>query len=96
MKVIAGALGEDAHVAGVINLLKLAEEVDWQTVHLGAAVPVNDFISAIRTYDPELVAVSYRLTPETGEVLLKQFIEAIKHAGLMDRRFIFGGTPPIG
>ena len=36
--VVAGALGECAHVAGVINFLRLAETAGWRTVFLGPAV----------------------------------------------------------
>jgi methylmalonyl-CoA mutase cobalamin-binding subunit len=93
--VLAGALGEDAHVAGVASFLKLAEEVGWKTVYLGPAVPIERFLESIRRHNPDLVAVSYRLTPETGEALLKQFIEAVRTAGLEQRRFAFGGTPPL-
>lgn len=93
--VIAGALGEDAHVAGVASFLRMAQEVGWETVYLGAAVPIESFVQAISKHDPGLVAVSYRLTPETGEALLRQFIEAVKRAGLTDRRYVFGGTPPV-
>jgi methylmalonyl-CoA mutase cobalamin-binding subunit len=93
--VVAGALGEDAHVAGVANFLRLAEEVGWRSIYLGAAVPVEEFIRAIQEHNAELIAVSYRLTPETGEAILKQFIEAVEHAGLTDRRYVFGGTPPL-
>jgi len=93
--VLAGALGEDAHVAGVASFLKLAEEVGWKTVYLGPAVPIERFLESIRRHNPDLVAVSYRLTPETGEALLKQFIEAVRKARLEQRRFVFGGTPPL-
>jgi methanogenic corrinoid protein MtbC1 len=60
--VLAGALGEDAHVAGVASFLKLAEEVGWKTVYLGPAVPIERFLESIRRHNPDLVAVSYRLT----------------------------------
>lgn len=93
--VVGGALGEDAHVAGIASFLKLAEEVGWKTVYLGPAVAVEDFIEAIKKSDADLVAVSYRLTPETGEALLKQFIEAVKKSSLEGKRYVFGGTPPL-
>lgn len=44
--IVAGALGECVHVAGVTNFLRLAELAGWKTVFLGPAVPVNDFIEA--------------------------------------------------
>jgi len=94
--VLGGALGEDAHVAGVNRFLALAAECGWRTEYLGPAVPVPKFLEAIRAHDPELVAVSYRLTTETGAALLEQFIEAARAAGLLvGRRFAFGGTPPL-
>ena len=93
--VIAGPIGEDAHVAGVSAFLRIAAEAGWKTVFLGPAVSVQEFVSAIRENDPELVAVSYRLTPETGRTVLAQLIEAVKSEGVDNRRFAFGGTPPL-
>ncbi|HEY65016.1 MAG TPA: methionine synthase [Caldilineae bacterium] len=92
---IGGALGECVHVAGIAHVLRLAEELGWHTVFLGPAVSINEFITAIREHDPELVAVSYRLTPETAESLLRAFQEAVIKNGLDDRRYAFGGTPPV-
>jgi len=82
-------------VAGLHRFLRLAEAQGYRPVFLGPAVPVNEFIGAIRETDADLVAVSYRLTPETGEAVLKSFIQAVQQAGLTDRRFAFGGTPPV-
>ena len=44
--VVAGALGECVHVAGVTNFLRLAESAGWRTVFLGPAVSTGDMISA--------------------------------------------------
>ncbi len=35
--VIAAALGECVHVAGVLNFLRLAESAGWRTIFLGPA-----------------------------------------------------------
>ncbi|MGD8604585.1 MAG: cobalamin-dependent protein, partial [Anaerolineales bacterium] len=63
--VIAAALGECVHVAGVSNFLHLAETAGWRTVFLGPAVSVKAIIEAAKREGAELVGVSYRLTPET-------------------------------
>jgi hypothetical protein len=100
--VIAGALGECVHVAGVSNFLRLAEIAGWQTLFLGPAVSPDTMLDVIQreqeqldTGDELLVGVSYRLTPETGERLLGQFAE--EASGLHEKgvRFAFGGTPPV-
>ncbi len=99
--VIAGALGECVHVAGVSKFLRLAEQAGWKTVFLGPAVPPRKMLDAVRQAqagangDPVLVGVSYRLTPETGERLLGQFAEEASELHESGVRFVFGGTPPV-
>ena len=46
--VIAGAIGECAHIAGVMNFLRVAETAAWRTVFLGPAVSVEQMIEAAR------------------------------------------------
>ena len=93
--VVAGALGECVHVAGVMNFLHLAELAGWRTVFLGPAVPIETFLQAAREEKADLVGVSYRLTPETGERLLAEFAEAADDLRQQGIKFVFGGTPPV-
>ncbi len=93
--IVAGALGECVHVAGVINFLRLAEEAGWRTVFLGPANSIEDVLEAARRENADLVGVSYRLTPETGERLLGEFAEAADELLADGVRFAFGGTPPV-
>jgi hypothetical protein len=93
--VVAAALGECVHVAGVLSFLRLAEIAGWRTVFLGPAVPIEAVLIAARKEDAALVGVSYRLTPETGERLLGEFAEAADNLRSSGVRFAFGGTPPV-
>lgn len=93
--VVAGALGECVHVAGVSNFLRLAEMAGWRTVFLGPAVSIEDFIAAAKKEKADLVGVSYRLTAETGERLLGEFAEAADELRSSGVRFAFAGTPPV-
>lgn len=93
--VVAAALGECVHVAGVMNFLRLAEEAGWRTIFLGPSVPVPEVIAAAEREEADLVAVSYRLTPDTGERLLGEFAESADDLRNQGVRFAFGGTPPI-
>lgn len=59
-------------------------------------MPVSEFVEAVRRHDPEVVGVSYRLTPEVGERLARELMAELKAGGLVEgRRFVFGGTPPV-
>ncbi|MGB7873846.1 MAG: methionine synthase [Anaerolineales bacterium] len=99
--VIAGALGECVHVAGVSKFLRLAEKAGWNTIFLGPAVSPKKMLDAVRQAqakangDQVLVGVSYRLTPETGERLLGQFAEEASELHESGVQFVFGGTPPV-
>ena len=93
--VVAGALGECVHVAGVTRFLRLAEAAGWRTIFLGPATPIYQFLEIAQQEEAELVGVSYRLTPENGERLLGEFAEAAAELHAAGVRFAFGGTPPI-
>ena len=93
--VVAAAIGECVHVAGVINFLRLAETVGWRTVFMGPATPIEEIIATAKEEKADLVGISYRLTPENGEHLIASFAEqadALKSAGV---QFAFGGPPPM-
>ncbi len=93
--VVAAALGECVHVAGVINFLRLADAAGWRTVFLGPAVSVAEVREAARRERADLVGVSYRLTPETGVRLLAEFAEEMDELRRAGVRFLFAGTPPL-
>lgn len=93
--VVACALGECVHVAGVVNFLRLAEQAGWRTIFLGPAVSIEKAIKTANDENADLLAVSYRLTPETGERLLAQFAEDADDLKSRGVCFAFGGTPPV-
>ncbi|MBL7140325.1 MAG: cobalamin B12-binding domain-containing protein, partial [Planctomycetes bacterium] len=88
--IIGAALGNCAHVAGVANFLRLAAEAGFRTVLLGAAVPVERVVQAVRDHQPDALAVSYRLTPANGRALLEALLEAME--AFPDVVLLFGGT----
>lgn len=55
--VVAGALGECVHVAGVTNFLRLAKWAGWRTVFLGPSVPIEEVIKVAKREKADLVGV---------------------------------------
>ncbi len=92
MEIIGGALGKDIHVAGILNFFDIAKDLGYETYYLGPANSIGKFIREIKRVNPDVVAISYRLSPETAKELLVQFRDAVKKAGLTNRKYIFGGT----
>jgi methylmalonyl-CoA mutase cobalamin-binding subunit len=96
MKTIIGAaIGGCVHVGGLHHFLELAEAEGFSTISLGPAVPVRQLVKTVREKKPQIVAVSYRLTPETAITLFNELRNEISEAGIGNLRYIFGGTPPV-
>lgn len=93
--VVAAALGECVHVAGITRFLRLAKAAGWRTVFLGPAASIEKVLESARLEKADLIGVSYRLTAETGERLLAQFAEEADELRSAGVRFAFAGTPPV-
>ncbi|HTU22699.1 MAG TPA: hypothetical protein VMG10_31960 [Gemmataceae bacterium] len=92
--ILGAAIGDCVHVAGVVNFLNLAEQLGYETVCLGPAVSVNDLLDKVADFDPALVAVGYRLTPENCRSLLHELAAKAAARGETKRSWLFGGTEP--
>lgn len=93
--VVAGALGNCVHVAGVVSFLRIAEEMGYETHFLGAAVPVEQWVEAVDRYQPDILGVSYRLTPSVAIELIENLRDALGEKRLATLKMAFAGTPPV-
>jgi len=94
MKIIGAALGEDVHIQGLYHFLQEAQKQGYETDFLGPAIDVDQIIQTAKKENPDIVAVSYRLTPENGRHLIKELKTKAKESGI-NTRFVFGGTEPV-
>jgi hypothetical protein len=96
VKVLAAAMGNCVHVAGVQAFLELARANGYETVFLGPAVPVRHLVKAVEEQSPDIVAVSYRLSPESAKALFEELKAQVTGSPSLSRkRYLFGGTPPV-
>ena len=95
-KVILGSsIGNCVHVAGIIHLLQIAEKEGYDTIFLGPAVPIEELFNKIKEMKPDLVALSYRLTAENFEKLIKKIIDIAQIEEFKNIKWCFGGTSPV-
>ncbi len=93
---IAGAsLGDCIHVAGLTKFFRIARQYGYQTVFIGAAVPIPKLIEKIKKSSARIIAISYRLTPKNGLSLIKQLIQQVKSNKLLDRDYYLGCLPEL-
>jgi hypothetical protein len=95
-KILGACIGSCVHVAGIINFLNLAGRHGYKTKFLGSACKINRLKENIDKYNPDIVAVSYRLSPESALELFKELNEkVIKNLKNRKIEFILGGTRPV-
>jgi methylmalonyl-CoA mutase cobalamin-binding subunit len=95
MKVLGASLGDCVHVAGITRFLRAAEDLGCQTSFTGPATDLETLVDAIRDFDPDIIGVSYRLTPDNLRPLLDALPGMLAAAGIEGKRLAFGGTPPV-
>lgn len=95
-KIIACTIGNCVHVAGTMNFLSLADKEGYDTEFLGIGLSVEGIIKSIDEKNPDIVALSYRLTPEPLIEILKELKNKIQREGLTHITWMFGGTEPTG
>lgn len=94
-KIIGAAIGNCVHIGGLYHFLKLAEAEGYKTESLGPAVSVKRLVKIISDEKPDIVAISYRLTPETASELFSELRDELGKSECENARMIFGGTPPV-
>lgn len=94
-KILGASIGNCVHVGGLYHFLKMAETEGYDIIFLGPAVPLNRLIDEIIINNPDIAAISYRLTPENGKNLFVQLEKQIELCKLENVKFIFGGTTPV-
>ena len=95
-KILACTIGNCVHVAGTMNFLHLAENEGYYTEFLGIGVPIDELIENIKIKNPDIVGLSYRLTPEPLIEILKELKSKIEKENISNITWIFGGTEPTG
>jgi len=93
-KIIAGTLGNCVHVAGIMNYLNLAEKENYGTDFIGIGKSVDEIIMLINEKKPNIVALSYRLTPEPLHKILEELKDKINKNSVKNIIWLFGGTEP--
>lgn len=91
-KIIAGTLGNCVHVAGTMNYLNLAEKEKYDTEFIGIGISIDELLQVIDEKKPDIVALSYRLTPEPLHKILEELKS--KTENIKDIKWLFGGTEP--
>ncbi|MGB9727085.1 MAG: cobalamin B12-binding domain-containing protein [Nitrososphaeria archaeon] len=90
-KVVIGTVRGDLHDIGKNIVAMMLEAAEFKVIDLGADVPPEKFVEAVKQEKPDIVGMSALLTVTMVE--MKNVIDALKEAGLRDKvKVIIGGA----
>lgn len=75
---VAACAEDERHELGLRMICDLLELDGWDTVFLGASVPVEDLVRMVKERRPEVVALSASITPHLARV--REAVQAIRGA----------------
>jgi 5-methyltetrahydrofolate--homocysteine methyltransferase len=90
-RVVMGTVEGDVHDIGQRMVCIMLEGAGFEVHSLGADVPTDDFINAVKTKNPDILGMSALLT--TTAPRMKGVIEALQKQGLRDKiKIMVGGA----
>lgn len=92
--VVAACADTERHEVGLRMICDLLEMEGWDTVFLGATVPVEDLVETVRKRRPDVVALSASITPHLARV--RETIRAIRESVPDPPLIAVGGRPFLG
>lgn len=89
---IAACADSERHEVGLRMLCDLMELEGWDTVYLGASVPVESLVAMVEKRRPAVVALSATIAPHLPQ--LRAMVEAVRKARVTPApRIVVGGRP---
>lgn len=91
-RVVAACAGRELHEIGLRMVTDLLELNGWDTVYLGANIPIESVVSTVAEAPTALVAISVTITPHLASA--RELIDALRaHPGTRHVPVIAGGYP---
>jgi len=91
-RILFGTVKGDVHDIGKTMTIMLLKARGFEVIDLGTSISPAEYVEAVRTYQPDVLAMSALLT--TTQYQMKYVIEALENAGLRDKvRIMVGGLP---
>jgi methylmalonyl-CoA mutase cobalamin-binding domain/chain len=91
--VVIGTVEGDLHDIGKNLVAMMLQGAGFKVIDLGTNIKPQDFVAAVKEYNPQIVGMSALLT--TTMPKMEETIEALKKAGIRDQVKIMAGGAPV-
>lgn len=96
-RILVASLGQCVHRAGIHNFMTIAEQIGFNCTCLSPAISNSTIIKEIEKKEPDILGLSYRLTPSTVEHILKDFFARFDKIPKKKKpkTLLFAGIPEV-
>lgn len=94
-KILSATIGECIHTMSLMKYLSIAEDLGFEINFIGSAQNFETIFREIELTKPDIVVLSYRLTPSVARGLFLELKEYIKRTDNENLTFILGGTNSV-
>ncbi|MFX1290367.1 MAG: methionine synthase [Promethearchaeota archaeon] len=94
-KILTACIGQCVHVAGTYNFMNIATQLGFECLFLGPATSNSVIIDKLKVFKPDILGLSYRLTPSTLRPILQEFKENYVELKEKPQQLFFAGTPEV-
>lgn len=71
-RILAATIGECIHTMSLMKYLSIAEGLGFEVNFIGSALPLNTILHEVELREPNVVVLSYRLTPSVARELFSE------------------------
>ncbi|MDD3520654.1 MAG: methionine synthase [Actinomycetota bacterium] len=78
LRILGASIAGCVHVAGILKFLQTAKDEGFVTDFGGSALEIDNLILKVREFNPDILGISYRLSPESAVVAFKELIKKLQ------------------
>jgi len=78
LRILGVSVAGCVHVAGMLKFLQTAKDEGFTTGFGGSALEIDDLILKVNEFNPDILGISYRLSPESAIVAFKELVKKLQ------------------
>lgn len=92
LRILAASVAGCVHVAGMLKFLQTAKDEGFTTSFAGSALEIDKLILKVNEFNPDILGISYRLSPESAIVAFKELIKKLQEKINREKIILVLGT----
>lgn len=92
LRILGASVAGCVHVAGILKFLQTAKDEGFTTSFAGSALEIDNLILKVNEFNPDILGISYRLSPESAIIAFKELIKKLQENTDKEKIILVLGT----